>query len=83
MPKNQELSLTAKVIWRVLFCSGIFALLFGVGIATAYINNIVQSQIYEFIGFTVIFLGIVFMAIGYLVSEGKIKISKGQQNSTF
>jgi prepilin signal peptidase PulO-like enzyme (type II secretory pathway) len=69
---GQDLPLKAKVAWRVLFWSGIFVLIFGTGLITAYINNVLQSQIFQVLGFAVIIFGIVLMATGYLVSQGKL-----------
>jgi uncharacterized membrane protein len=60
--------LKAKIIWRIIFWLGMITLLFGIGLS-AY-----RNQEFLVIGFAVIFLGIVFMGIGYLISLGKIKI---------
>jgi hypothetical protein len=50
----------------------------GTGLATAYVNNVVQGQAYLILGFAVIILGIALMATGYLISLGRIRIQKRQ-----
>jgi hypothetical protein len=62
------------MIWRVLFWAGILSLMFGTGLATAYVNNDVSSQAYLIGAFAVIFLGVGLMATGYFVSRGRIRI---------
>ena len=74
MSKTQFMTLPEKIIWRVLFWAGILSLMFGTGLATAYVNNAVSSQAYLISGFAVIFLGVGLMATGYFVSQGSIRI---------
>ena len=74
MSQTQRTNLPEKIIWRVLFWAGILFLIFGTGIATAYVNNDVSSQAYLIGGFAAIFLGVGLMATGYLVSQGRIGI---------
>jgi predicted membrane channel-forming protein YqfA (hemolysin III family) len=76
MLKTQGMPLKVRVLWRALFWSGIVALIIGTGLSTAYINDVVQSQVYLFLGFAVIIFGVALMTIGYLVSQEKIKNSE-------
>jgi predicted membrane channel-forming protein YqfA (hemolysin III family) len=72
------MSSRVKILWRVLSCSGIFSIMAGTGLGTAYVNNIVQGQAYLVLGFAFIVLGIVLMATGYLVSLSQDKNTKKQ-----
>ena len=78
MFKTQGMSSRVKILWRVLFWSGIFSIMTGTGLGTAYVNNIVQGQAYLVLGFAFIVLGIVLMATGYLVSLSRIRIQKSE-----
>ena len=78
MFKTQGMSSRVKILWRVLFWSGIFSIMAGTGLGTAYVNNIVQGQTYLVFGFAFIVLGIVLMATGYLVSLGRMRIQKSE-----
>jgi 4-amino-4-deoxy-L-arabinose transferase-like glycosyltransferase len=78
MTKTQGTSLRVKILWRALFWLGIFTIMIGTGLATAYVNNVVQGQAYLILGFAVIILGIALMATGYLISLGRIRIQKRQ-----
>jgi hypothetical protein len=70
MPQIQgQRTRIAKLYWRCFFWLGIFAVIFGTGMSTAYINQGVQAQTYLFGGFTTIALGFALMAAGVLVSK--------------
>jgi predicted membrane channel-forming protein YqfA (hemolysin III family) len=64
MTKTPSRPLRVKILWRTLFYSGIFAIIIGAGVASAYS----RSQNYLILGFVVIILGIGLMATGYLIS---------------
>ena len=66
MQNAQNLPLKAMILWRVFFWLGIFALIAGVGISS------VSSQDFLFAGFAVIFSGFVLMAVGFLMSQGRL-----------
>jgi len=63
---GQNLPMKAKILWRTFFWLGIVALLLGIGISE------VSNQQFLFAGFAVIFLGFALMAIGVLISQGRL-----------
>lgn len=78
MSKAQGMTLTEKILWRVLFWSGLLSMITGTGLAITYVNNVTQVQAYLIVGFTFIVLGMALMATGYLVSQGRIRIQNRQ-----
>jgi putative Mn2+ efflux pump MntP len=64
--------MSTRIVWRVLFWSGIFTVLIGVGVANSYVNNAFRDSLYLTGGLLLIVLGAAFMVAGYLRSKGKI-----------
>jgi predicted membrane channel-forming protein YqfA (hemolysin III family) len=82
MRKTPSTPIRVKIPWRTLFYSGIFAIIIGSWVASAYS----RSQNSLILGFAVIILGIGLMATGYLISQGRIgnkKTSKFNPTTTF
>jgi hypothetical protein len=65
-----------RIMWRVLFWSGIISVMLGTGIASWYTNSFYHNQFYLIGGLAVIVLGITLMATGYSINQGKIKIHR-------
>lgn len=76
-----NLTFMERIIWRVLFWSGILSIMLGTGIASWYANRISHNQSYLIGGFTVIVLGIALMATGYSINQEKIKIKRGKETN--
>jgi len=62
-----------RIIWRVLFYSGIISIVLGTGIASWH------NQSYLIGGLTVIVIGIALMATGYSIYQGKIRTQRGKE----
>ena len=62
-----------RIIWRVLFYSGIISIVLGTGIASWHNQSCLIG------GLTVIALGIALMATGYSIYQGKIRIQRGKE----
>lgn len=78
MSKAQGMTLAGKILWRVLFWSGLLSVMAGTGLGTSYVNNVIQGQAYLFVGLAFIVIGMALMATGVLVSQGRIRIQKRQ-----
>ena len=68
-----NLTFIERIIWRVLFYSGIISIFIGTGIASWH------NQSYVIGGLIVIVLGIALMATGYSIYQGKIRTQRGNE----
>jgi hypothetical protein len=79
LPMLERMTFAEKIVWRVLFWSGLFSMIAGTGFANSFINNAVQGQSYLIGGFAFIVLGIALVATGYLVYLGRIRIQRNKE----
>ncbi len=79
MSKLQRITLAGKILWRVLFWSGLVSVIAGTGFGALYANN--QGQVYLIVGLGFIFLGMALMVTGVLVSQVRIRIQKDRQSN--
>lgn len=79
LPMLTRMTFAEKIVWRVLFWSGLFSMMAGTGVANSYVNKVVQGQSYLIVGFAFIVLGVTLVATGYLVYLGRIRIQGSKE----
>jgi drug/metabolite transporter (DMT)-like permease len=77
-----QITFTEKIMWRVLFWSGLLLVILGTSLASytiVYVNTGTTVHPGLVIGVALIILGAVVMAAGYFVSQGRIRIQRNKE----
>jgi len=65
-------ALASKILWRFAFWSGLLTMEAGTFVVYKFANNVVMGQVYLFVGFTLVILGIALIGTsGWIFGKSK------------
>jgi drug/metabolite transporter (DMT)-like permease len=76
-----QITFMEKIMWRVLFWSGLLLVILGAPLASytiVYVNTDTTVHPHLVMGVALIILGAVVMTAGYFVSQGRIRIRRNK-----